>query len=130
MKLSRFAGATLILTFGALAFYLLIFRTPRARKLTGQRYTLDAYPVEFREDGTVLRGPWQGRYELAGENLICLGGWKRLSGAGNAYSTPRGLFSFTLTGREITLTPISSSTACPPWSATVPPPAGAETTID
>lgn len=127
IKLSKYGRAALIIAFCTLATYLLLFRLPRARNLTRQAYVLDAYPIEFREDGTVLRGPWQGSYELAGENLIYLGNWERLSGGGNMYSTPRGLFSFRLTDRDISLTPVSSGTACPPWSATVPVPVGSET---
>lgn len=113
MKLSPFSRAILIALFCSVAAVLLLFRLPRARTLTGHTYTLDAYPVEFRDDGTVLRGPWRGRYELAGNNRICLGGWERLSGGGNMYSTPRGLYSYTLTDREISLTRVSASMPCP-----------------
>lgn len=126
--MSRFGWATLIVAFVALGVYLILFRLPRAHNLkTGQAYVLDAYSIEFRQDGTVERSPWEGRYELLGENRICLGGWERHVGGGNIVSTPRGLYAFTLTDREITLTPITSSIACPPWAATISPPLTAET---
>jgi hypothetical protein len=125
VKLSSFGRAILIIALCALGAYLLLFRLPRARNLARQPYVLDAYPIEFRQDGTVLRGPWQGRYQQMGDNLICLGGWERRAGGGNLYSTPRGLFSFALSDRDISLTPVSSGAACPPWAATAP--AGAAT---
>ncbi len=130
MKLSPFSRAAVIAVICSVAAVMLLFRLPRARTLTGQTYTLDAHPVEFRADGTVLRGPWWGRDELAGESRICLGGWERLSGGGNMYSTPRGLYSFTLTDRAITLMRVSPGASCPLWAATIPAPTVPETAIE
>ena len=91
-------------------------------RLGGRQVRLQAYPITFRGDGTVLRGATHGRYQRLGANVVCLGGWERNSGGGNMISTPRGSYTFMLRGGTMTIRRTSSGEVCPPWAATIPSP--------
>lgn len=111
-----------VLGVALLSFCLLLFVYDPPSRLAGREFYFESFRISFEKDGTVVRGPWEGRYLRAGDNFLCLGGWERQSGGGNMISTPLGFYHFAISGGDITLTRASDQGRCPPWAATFPAP--------
>lgn len=104
----------MVVTFALPAIFLLLFVYDPPPRLAGRDFYWESYRISFEEDGTVLRGPWRGKYLRAADNLVCLGDWERRSGGGNLISRPQGFYHFGVSGLDITLTPASAEGRCLP----------------